>query len=144
MVPQIFTSIYGILGWLHLESNILRCPWRPLRACPLKSLSAKTGKSPWMVASSPSASDKQRTRTRELPYLGKQKIWKTGQWRFLFYLEGRCHRRTSPIDKQILAMTNETGFDSWEVSPLGNPADRSPISSITQTQEKKFNPPYNS
>jgi hypothetical protein len=42
--------------------------------------------------------------------------------------------------KQILEMTNETGFASWEVSPLSNPADRSPISSISQTKDKEIQP----
>ena len=42
--------------------------------------------------------------------------------------------------EQILEMSNETGFDSWEVSPLSNPADRSLISSISQTQEKEIQP----
>ena len=43
--------------------------------------------------------------------------------------------------EQILEMSNEPGFASWEVSPLSNPADRSPISSISQTQEKEIQPP---
>ena len=42
--------------------------------------------------------------------------------------------------KQIIEMINEPGFDSWEVSPLGNPADRSPITSISKSQEKEIQP----
>ena len=42
--------------------------------------------------------------------------------------------------EQILGMSNEPGFASWEVSPLSNPADRSLISSISQTQEKESQP----
>ena len=42
--------------------------------------------------------------------------------------------------EQILEMTNEVGFDSWEASPLGNPADRSPISLVTQTLDKEIQP----
>jgi len=42
--------------------------------------------------------------------------------------------------EQILGMSNEPGFASWEVSPLSNPADRSLISSIFQTQEKEIQP----
>ena len=42
--------------------------------------------------------------------------------------------------EQILEMSNEPDFASWEVSPLSNPADRSLISSISQTQEKEIQP----
>ena len=41
---------------------------------------------------------------------------------------------------QILEMSNEPRFASWEVSPLSNPADRFPISSISQSKEKEIQP----
>ena len=37
-------------------------------------------------------------------------------------------------------MKNEPGFESWEVSPLSNPADRSFNLIDFQTQEKEIQP----
>ena len=56
-------------------------------------------------------------------------LWKEGA------IDGPPHSR-----EQILEMKNEPGFASWEVSPLNNPADRSPISSITRILDKEIQP----
>ena len=42
--------------------------------------------------------------------------------------------------QQLSEMKNEKDFQSWEISPLGEPANRSPISAITQQSDKVISP----
>ena len=42
--------------------------------------------------------------------------------------------------QQLNEMKNEKDFQSWEISPLGEPANRSPISAITQQSDKVISP----
>ena len=42
--------------------------------------------------------------------------------------------------QQLNEMKNEKDFQSWEISPLGEPANRSPISTTTQQSDKVISP----
>ena len=56
-------------------------------------------------------------------------LWKSGS------IEG------APLSRdQLLEMSGKTDFETWEVSPLGSPADRSPISSIFEGKENSIQP----
>lgn len=56
-------------------------------------------------------------------------LWKSGS------IEG------APLSKeQLLEMSGKTDFETWEVSPLGSPADRSPISSVFKVKENSIQP----
>ena len=56
-------------------------------------------------------------------------LWKSGS------IEG------APLSKeQLLEMSGKTDFETWEVSPLGSPADRSPISSLFKVKENSIQP----
>ena len=56
-------------------------------------------------------------------------LWKSGS------IEGTPQSR-----EQLLEMSGEKDFETWEVSPLVNPADRSPISSIMKGKENSIQP----
>ena len=56
-------------------------------------------------------------------------LWKSGS------IEGTPQSR-----EQLLEMSGEKDFETWEVSPLVNPADRSPISSILKGKENSIQP----
>lgn len=56
-------------------------------------------------------------------------LWKSGS------IEG------APLSKeQLLEMSGKTDFETWEISPLGSPADRSPISSVFKVKENSIQP----
>lgn len=42
--------------------------------------------------------------------------------------------------KELMGMSQESAFDTWEISPLGNPANRAPALSVLKTGDKIIHP----